>query len=71
MRRRYLVWVVLVLFGMIVIGTVMPCMADGGDNPADPGDPYEIPGSKPLKPTASILCEFWMILMAMAFQLAL
>jgi len=51
----------------------MPCFADDGGT--DPGDPAEeAPLCKvndSLDPTAGTFGDVWMILMAMAFQLAL
>jgi hypothetical protein len=63
----------------------MPCLADGGGSQSDPGDPADYPptcqndssadsfeaSEETLEPTSGILSSFWMILMAMAFQLAL
>ena len=70
MSRRYAGWLIIALFGIILLGMLTPCLADGeNDNPGDPE--IVLPGSKTLEPTPSILSDFWMILMAMAFQLAL
>jgi hypothetical protein len=55
---------------LLTIWVVSPCLGDDGDSSTNPGDPYEIPPMKTLKPTSSTLSEFWMILVAMAFQFA-
>ncbi len=71
-NRQFLMWAVLALFLITWMGVVAPCCADGDDPPSNPGDPVDIPpGCKSLEPTAGILGDFGMILMAMAFQLAL
>jgi hypothetical protein len=73
--KRFLVWAVLALFVIAWTGAVTPCWSDGEGSTTDPGDPSEIPpgctlnGS--LEPTSGTLGDFGMILMAMAFQLAL
>jgi hypothetical protein len=71
MSRRFLIWAVLALFVITWAGVLAPCWGD--DDPAvEPGDPASIPpGCRTLEPTAGTLGDFWMILMAMAFQLAL
>ena len=73
--KRFLIWAVLALLAIVWMGVAVPCWADG-DNPAtDPGDPGGIPPgctqNDSLEPTSGTLGNFWMILMAMAFQLAL
>ena len=71
-NKVLLIWAVLALFVITWTGMVAPCCADGGETPVDPGDPVDLPpGCKSLEPIAGILGDFWMILMAMAFQLAL
>jgi hypothetical protein len=70
MKRPWLVWFAVTLFFITYLGMALPCFADGEGT--DPGDPYdEVPLSKTLDPTPRTLSSFWMILMAMAFQLAL
>ena len=72
MKVRSISWVVIALVVLICLSTAVPCFADGDDMMGDPGDPVEeLPCSQTLDPTAGILSNFWMILMAMAFQLAL
>jgi hypothetical protein len=72
MKRRGVVWSVLIVFAIIWLGMAAPVCADGDGTPTDPGDPFEVPpGCDTLDPTPGILSDFWMILMAMAFQLAL
>jgi hypothetical protein len=62
-----------VLLSIVCLTVVMPCFADDGGT--DPGDPAEeAPLCKvndSLDPTAGTFGDVWMILMAMAFQLAL
>lgn len=64
--------VLVLLLSFVCLTLVAPCFAD---TPAgDPGDPVEnVPlcTTNPLDPTAGQFSEVWMILMAMAFQLAL
>lgn len=84
--RQFLIWAVLALFVITWTCVVVPCCADGGDPVPNPGDPADIPPTcqsvdssagtfestvQTLEPTSGILGDFWMILMAMAFQLAL
>ena len=70
MRTKRLHWVVIALFGILIFAFMAPCFANGEDE--DPGDPYDIPpGCESLGPTPRTLSDFWMIVMAMAFQLAL
>lgn len=72
MRSRFSVWIVITLIGIALLSGTLPCFADGSGNQTNPGDPWEEPpNSDPLDPTPRILGDFWMILMAMAFQLAL
>lgn len=69
-RRR--TWFAVVLLAVVILSIAAPCLADGegtADGDGDPAD--EVPMSKTLNPTAGMLSDFWMILMAMAFQLAL
>jgi hypothetical protein len=71
MRSRVLVWLVITLVGIALLSGALPCFADGSGQ-TEPGDPWEEPpNSDSLDPTPRILGDFWMILMAMAFQLAL
>jgi len=62
------------LFAFVCLTLVIPCFADTGGS-TNPGDPVEeVPLCKTndsLDPTAGTFSEVWMILMAMAFQLAL
>ena len=82
--RQSLVWTVLFLFVMTWAGIVATCCADGDDQWN--GDPASLPPTcqtvttmdmspelmdESLDPTAGTLGDFWMILMAMAYQLAL
>jgi hypothetical protein len=70
MRTKRLHWIMIALFGIVIVTMISPCFADGDDT--EPGDPYELPpGSNSLDPTPRTLSDFWMIVMAMAFQLAL
>jgi hypothetical protein len=70
MRTKRLHWVVIALFGIVILTMFSSCFADGGDE--DPGDPYDLPpGCNSLDPTPRTLSDFWMIVMAMAFQLVL
>jgi hypothetical protein len=72
MRDKRLVLTVLALLVVLLIGFGAPCSADGDDPPVDNGDPVSVPPAcQSLEPTSGILSVFWMILMAMAFQLAL
>jgi hypothetical protein len=72
MQRWNMSGVVIALLALICLSVVVPCFADGDGTLEEPGDPVEeLPCSKTLDPTAGILSDFWMILMAMAFQLAL
>ena len=72
MQKRCVIWAVLALFVITWTGVVAPCWGDDGDPATDPGDPVNVPpGCRSLEPTAGTLGDFWMILMAMAFQLAL
>ena len=66
-----------VLLSLVCLTLVAPCFADDTDtepNP-NPGDPAEeaplCTANDSLDPTAGTFGEVWMILMAMAFQLAL
>ena len=70
MRLRMSLILVLIL-SFVCLTLVAPCFADNGD--PDPGDPVEeVPlCTQSLDPTAGQFSEVWMILMAMAFQLAL
>ncbi len=75
MRLRMGLILVLIL-SLVCITLVAPCFADNtGDDggPEDPGDPAEeVPlCTQSLDPTAGQFSEVWMIVMAMAFQLAL
>ena len=62
-----------VLLSFVFLTLAAPCFADdGGTNQGDPNE--ELPLCKTndtLDPTAGTFGEVWMILMAMAFQLAL
>ena len=70
MRTKRLPWVLIALFGIVLLSMMAPCFADGEDE--NPGDPYDLPpGCNSLDPTPRTLSDFWMIVMAMAFQLAL
>jgi hypothetical protein len=66
-----------VLLSFVCLTLVAPCLADdtGTDGDPKPGDPSEeLPlctAKDSLDPTAGTFGEVWMILMAMAFQLAL
>ena len=64
-----------VLLSVVCLTLITPCFADGTGTNADPGDPVEeLPlctAGDTLDPTAGTFGEVWMILMAMAFQLAL
>ena len=72
MRKKSLILTVLALFVVVWIGFGAPCSAGGEDPPVDNGDPVSVPPAcQSLEPTSGILSSFWMILMAMAFQLAL
>ena len=71
MRVLYLALAVIALFSVVIMAVGGPCLADGEDPPTG-GDPYEIPpGYNSGNPTPCVLSDFWMIVMAMAFQLAL
>jgi hypothetical protein len=85
-KREFLIWAVLALFAISGTSVVMPSCAHGDETLAEPGDPADIPptcrtaestaqsfelAAETLEPTPGILSSFWMILMAMAFQLAL
>jgi hypothetical protein len=64
--------VVVALLVLAVLGMIAPLGVNADDEQMDSGDPVqELPGCKTLDPTPVSLGEFWMILMAMAFQLAL
>jgi len=75
MQKRLLIWAVLALFVIAGTGVLACCWADGDDPATDPGDPSIVPpgctSNDSLEPTSGTLGDFWMILMAMAFQLAL
>jgi hypothetical protein len=72
MRSKRLAWVLVALVGLTLLAGTLPCFGDGEGTQTDPGDPWsEPPNCDPLDPTPRILGDFWMILMAMAFQLAL
>ena len=62
-----------VLLSFICLTLVVPCFADNGrTDPGDPADEAPLCKAKDsLDPTAGTFGEVWMILMAMAFQLAL
>ena len=64
-----------VLLSFVCITLVAPCFADDTGTNTNPGDPYEeLPlctANNSLDPTAGTFGGVWMILMAMAFQLAL
>ena len=76
MRLRKCITVV-ALLSILGFTLVAPCFADdpGNDGTPNPGDPIEdAPLCKTrdsLDPTAGQFSAVWMILMAMAFQLAL
>jgi hypothetical protein len=74
-QKQFLIWAVLALFVISWIGVVAPCWGDDDDPAVGPGDPGYIPpgchSNDSLEPTSGTLGDFWMILMAMAFQLAL
>jgi hypothetical protein len=56
---------------VILLLSVATCLADGGDPPVNPGDPgSNVPRCTASSTTPGILSDFWMILMAMAFQFA-
>ena len=65
------------LLSFVCLTLVAPCFADntGDDADPNPGDPSdELPlcmANDSLDPTAGTFGEVWIILMAMAFQLAL
>jgi hypothetical protein len=84
--RQVVIWAVLALFAITWSGVVVACWADDGGPASNPGDPENYPSTcridgssvgtfecseQTLEPTPGILSDFWMILMAMAFQLAL
>jgi hypothetical protein len=84
-NRQSLVWAVLAFFLITWTGIIATCCAEG-DEYVDPGDPASLPptcetdctsagtyelSNETLEPTPGILSDFWMILMAMAYQLAL
>lgn len=85
LKKKAVIWAILALFAITWSGAVVTCWAD--DDPTNnPGDPESYPPTSrvggsttqafqyaegTLEPTPSILSGFWMILMAMAFQLAL
>jgi hypothetical protein len=84
-KRQAVIWATLALFAISWSGTVVACWADDGPT-NNPGDPESYPSTsrvggstadafqcaeETLEPTPGILSSFWMILMAMAFQLAL
>jgi hypothetical protein len=63
-------WLVIALFGILILTMVAPCFANGEED--EPGEPWDVPpGCDSLDPTPRTLSDFWMIVMAMAFQLAL
>lgn len=71
MRSKSFVWLVITLLSLALLAGSLPCLANGEGTQTEPGDPWqEPPGSDSLDPTPRILGD-WMILMAMAFQLAL
>jgi hypothetical protein len=75
MRLRMGLILVLIL-SFVCLMLVAPCFADTTDDdggPANPGDPAEDAPmcTQSLDPTAGQFSEVWMIVMAMAFQLAL
>ncbi len=68
--------ILVLLLSFVCLMLVAPCFADttgddgGPENPGDPTD--EVPlCTQSLDPTAGQFSEVWMIVMAMAFQLAL
>ena len=67
--------ILVLLLSFVCLTLVAPCFADTTDDNGDPdpGDPVEeVPlCTQSLDPTAGQFSEVWMILMAMAFQLAL
>lgn len=73
LHPRSRTWIVVALLSILILSVTGQCLADGpGTAGGDPAD--EAPacnGNDSLNPTAGQLGEFWMILMAMAFQLAL
>jgi TRAP-type C4-dicarboxylate transport system permease small subunit len=72
MRGRTVSRIVVMLLVLAVFGLIAPLGVNADDGQMDSGDPvHELPGSKTLEPTPGSLGEVWMILMAMAFQLAL
>jgi hypothetical protein len=87
MRKQCLKWALVALFVIVWTGIIAACCAADGQPTAPPGDPADIPptcqvgngtsaaaymgAEETLEPTSGILGSFWMILMAMAFQLAL
>jgi hypothetical protein len=85
-KKQALLWAILALFVIFSTGVAGSCWADGGDPPKDPGDPGSYPPAcqdgvasdemfqcpeQTLEPTSGTVSDVWMILMAMAFQLAL
>jgi hypothetical protein len=72
MRSRTVSRVLATLLVLAVLTVIAPLGVYGDEEVIDSGDPsHELPGSKTLEPTAGSLGDVWMILMAMAFQLAL
>ena len=72
LRKWKRAWLAVALLTIVMLSIAAPCLANGEGTADDDGDPVdEVPMCKTLNPTAGILGDFWMILMAMAFQLAL
>jgi hypothetical protein len=63
--------VLVVVLVLTVIAMIAPGFLRADEEQIEEGDPMaDLPGSEPLDPTPGIFSD-WMILMAMAFQLAL
>jgi hypothetical protein len=72
MRSKSVRIIAVTLLSIALLGILVPCCVNADETQTEPGDPYSSPpGSKSLDPTPGTLGDFWMILMAMAFQLAL